>query len=339
MLSFTKEEFRVLRQCIAPFERWLNQNMADPINEHTGLRPRELQVLYDECSDFKNVAARTPGTGDPVAPIFEVPPKFAPLLKRVILTVRREKAAAQEAKRSKTSDPGLLCTLNVPVAELDDLMQKPWFHKTRARKVSRLTDFLALEFVEEMSTNVPQLPPRKYEDKAHIVQAQSIFLDDLRYYRWKCEIRSRPIMVAFVDIDQFKNLNTKYTETVVDRDFLSRFMAELEAHVFSHGFAYRFGGDEYVLLLPNMSVESGLKFLGAFQESLSKVDYGEITESPAVSIGMCHADADCILTDREMLERANWAENYAKRNGGNCVAGYCGFLYREEDFKLWKEPA
>lgn len=39
-------------------------------------------------------------------------------------------------------------------------------------------------------------------------------------------------------------------EVEVDRKILPRFMRTIEAHVFARGFAYRFGGDEYVLLIP-----------------------------------------------------------------------------------------
>ena len=52
------------------------------------------------------------------------------------------------------------------------------------------------------------------------------------------------------NIDKFKDFNTKYGETQIDVRLLPRFMAALEAHVYSRGFAYRFGGDEYVVLLP-----------------------------------------------------------------------------------------
>ena len=344
MLTFTHEEFTALRRYPAQFKLWLNHNIAEPLQKHiAGPRPRQLDELYKACAEFSDVASQTRGTGDPVAPTFTVSRSHARLLKRMILTVRRETAARQEAKMVKTSDPEMLEYLKGPVAELDLLMEQPWFHETVPLRLPRLTEFLALEFAEEVYLNTPQKVQRKFEDKMHILYSQSIFLDDLRYYRCKCELRAKPVLVAFLDIDDFKQLNDRYGETIVDRDFLSKFMEELEAHIFSHGYAYRFGGDEYVLLLPNMSIEWGAKFLGAFQARLFKVEYLGIEEKPTVSIGVCYADQDCFLTDREILERANRAEKFAKRTKKGGIAGYKGALYREEDLcairQMLPEPA
>ena len=41
-------------------------------------------------------------------------------------------------------------------------------------------------------------------------------------------------------------------------------------------------------------------------------------------LGLCVADPDCALTDRELRERANRAEAFAKQAGRNCIATYRG---------------
>jgi hypothetical protein len=47
-----------------------------------------------------------------------------------------------------------------------------------------------------------------------------------------------------LDIGLFKDFNTAFGEPRVDRDVLPIFMSELEAHIYWHGYAYKFGGDE-----------------------------------------------------------------------------------------------
>ena len=89
-------------------------------------------------------------------------------------------------------------------------------------------------------------------------------LPDLAYFRVKCELRDQSVSVAYVDIDEFKSFNDKYGHERVDRDILPRFMSEIEGVVFSRGFAYRIGGDEYLILLPNMSRGSAIRFLLEF---------------------------------------------------------------------------
>ena len=145
--------------------------------------------------------------------------------------------------------------------------------------------------------------------------------------------------MGYIDIDSFKAFNTKYGETSVDRYLLPRFMRTLEAHTLFHGHTYRFGGDEYMVLLPNMSFDHGMNFLSDLPRKLSVLDYGEITEKTTVSIGVCIVEVDTFLTDREVEQKANEAKNYAKKNGGNCIASYKGIEFRAEDLHIMRRNA
>src|SRR2546425_702086 len=107
-----------------------------------------------------------------------------------------------------------------------------------------------------------------------------------------CTLRGGAVLVGYIDIDSFKAFNTKYGETSVDRYLLPRFMRTLEAHTLFHGHTYRFGGDEYMVLLPNMSFDHGMNFLADLPRKLSVLDYGEITEKTTVSIGVCIVEVD-----------------------------------------------
>ncbi len=118
--------------------------------------------------------------------------------------------------------------------------------------------------------------------------------------------------------------NTAHGETTVDRNLLPRFMQTLESHVYHHGFAYRQGGDEYLVLLPSLSKELAIDFLDELRRTLAAVKYPEIQGTPTVSIGACLAGPDCPLTDRELRDRANDAKKFAKENGKNCIATYEG---------------
>jgi diguanylate cyclase (GGDEF)-like protein len=130
--------------------------------------------------------------------------------------------------------------------------------------------------------------------------------------------------VAFLDIDGFKQINSAHTETKVDRNLLPRFMRTLEAHVYHHGFAYRQGGDEYLVLLPGFSRDLALDFLDELRRVLADLRYPDIDGTTTVSIGACLAEPDCPLTDRELRERANQAKEFAKKQGKNCLATYQG---------------
>jgi diguanylate cyclase (GGDEF)-like protein len=253
----------------------------------------------------------------------ELSDRWCPLLKRIILSYRLDKATELEKLREKTAHLEILERLDEVIKPLDDLASRRWFRQTAPYRLPSLTDYLDLERVEKKFEQELRLPEREYDEKFHILQAPSLFLRDLHYYRRKCALRGTTVGVAFVDIDEFKTLfNTRYGETKVDRNVLPRFMRALEAHLAFHGHAYRQGGDEYLLLLPGMSRELALAFLDELRHKLAALHYPDVEAKTTVSIGLCVADADSAMTDRELRERANAAEAFAKRAGRNCIATY-----------------
>src|SRR5262249_7241780 len=149
--------------------------------------------------------------------------------------------------------------------------------------------FLSLKRVEEKYQATLQPPERQYDEKFHILQAPALFLQDLEYFRQKCDLRGVPVTVAFVDIDNFRDFNSRLTHEIVDRDVLPRFMQTIEASVFSKGYAYRLGGDEYLLLLPNVAREDAVTLLNRLREQLGGLKYRNTDAKTTVSIGVCVA--------------------------------------------------
>src|SRR5207253_7063836 len=96
----------------------------------------------------------------------------------------------------------------------------------------------------------------------------------------------------------------------------------LEAHVFHHGHAYRQGGEEYLVLLPSLSRALAIRFLDELRCKLAALTYPGIEERTTVSIGLCVVLPDCPLTDRELLQHANRAEQFAKKEGKNRIATF-----------------
>jgi GGDEF domain-containing protein len=94
----------------------------------------------------------------------------------------------------------------------------------------------------------------------HILAAPRLVYPDLHHYRVKCAMRGVSVGLAFVDIDRFKELNTAFGHTHVDRHVLPVFMRAVEAHIYGHGHAYKVGGEEYVVLMPNTDAQLALQF-------------------------------------------------------------------------------
>ena len=265
-------------------------------------------------------------------------PARLPLLKQIVFRYRRFRAADTESKTEKTFHLELTETLRQEVKALDALVGAEWFVRIGPQQLPRLQDFLLVQMVEAEAAHEVLLLPRQYDQKFPILQAPGLFLPDLAYFRAKCEDRASPLAVAFLDIDRFKEFNTRYTEPKVDRNVLPRFLQAVEAHVYQHGFAYHEGGDEILIIVPSFSRELSIAFLDELRRKLAALDYQDIEGKTTVSVGLCIVEADCPLTDHEVRERASRAKKFAKENGRNCIATYARSRLLEEELEIAKPP-
>ncbi|MEM9463038.1 MAG: GGDEF domain-containing protein [Myxococcota bacterium] len=324
MPTFDAVEAKILRAAITSFREAMETELAQPVREQLrGYRPPELTELDQELA----LVGEQLSNGGSTFSVHEI---HSRLLKAVVTRQRRTLAAEIDEPRRRTGHRDTIRYLEKELRVLDNVVHTRWFSEVTTARLPRLTDYLSLRFAERALGQAEPLAPRTYDEKFHILEAPTLFMSDLAAYRRRCGLRRIPICVVFLDIDDFKGFNTRYGETRVDRDLLPAFMEQLEAHVFAHGHAYRFGGDEYVLLLPNAHEDDARRLIHRFQAALRDLGLPGIEEPLTVSAGICPMHPDCILTDREALERANRAKNHAKSRGKDRVAWYCGELYRDE---------
>lgn len=326
MPELTKGEARILANSVASFSEAFRREVADVLQiQFRGAQPAEIQEVLEQLSLLsKQLGGKTPRVHD----------AFNPLLKRIVVDERRRMAEAIDLPLQKAIDPQLVKHLNREVRPLEDMMNAPWFEQTTILALPRLTDYLSIRFAEEALGEAKEPAPRVFDEKFHILEAPALFLPDLAHYRKKCAYRGAAIAAAYVDIDDFKTFNTRYTETVVDLKILAPFMELLEAHTFALGHAYRFGGDEYVILLPNMSERWAVEFLRELSARVAAKEFVGVDARLTLSAGLCPVEPDCMLTDREILGRANVAKNHVKTKQRGRIASYRGTRFREEDLVL-----
>jgi diguanylate cyclase (GGDEF)-like protein len=322
--AFTPREAKIVRDCIEQLRAGLSQTSEMISQRLGGFVPRDVGELLEETV----VIGRQLQLKGDVIGVHDVHHR---LLKHAICSTRRARAESADGPRQMTFNREAILHLDYELRLLDGMMEQAWFSSALPARIPLLTDFLSLHEAEQALRIEERPPPRVRDEKFAILEAPGLFLGDLAYYRRRCGIRDVPLAVAYVDIDDFKRFNTRYTETRVDRDVLPRFMTALEAHVFAHGHAYRFGGDEYVVLLPNVGRAAAKESLRRFQDRLATLDYVGVDEKTTVSVGLCHIMPDCFLTDREIQAKANEAKNFAKTTGKNCVVTYRGPLFRDQD--------
>jgi diguanylate cyclase (GGDEF)-like protein len=326
---------------IGPYADWFHKKVTEGL---AGVLREEI-LHYRDPQDIAEVRAQavrlmeTFNGRDRSESTLELPDELIPIFKRMMIQIRRDEVASIEAYKEKTHHPELLETLDEKLRPFNELMSQEWFRKAQPARIPPLTEYIPLQRVEELKYTSSTLEERIFDQKFRILQAPQLIIDDLRYYRRRCELRGTAVIVAFIDVDDFKeNFNEKYGEIVVDRRVLPLLMAKLEAHVFNHGHAYRHGGDEFVLILPNMGFDLAVVFLDILRRDLERLAYPGIEQRATISIGFVYVDADCFLTDREAVEKANRAKKHAKgekgKGGKNRIATYKGMQFDEADLYL-----
>jgi PleD family two-component response regulator len=99
-------------------------------------------------------------------------------------------------------------------------------------------------------------------------------------------------------------------------------MRRLEAEMFMRGFAYRFGGDEYVTLFPNASRTEATTVHNTIRTGVARLQYPGIAKATTVAVGFCEVEPDSVWTGQEILARANAAKAFANSSGKDRVATY-----------------
>jgi diguanylate cyclase (GGDEF)-like protein/PAS domain S-box-containing protein len=126
-----------------------------------------------------------------------------------------------------------------------------------------------------------------------------------------------PISVLMLDIDHFKLFNDKYGHEVGDQVLIA-LGSLLRAHTRSSDLACRYGGEEFVVILPESNYPDAVHHAEILREAFSALRVGGQELSATLSIGvaeyMTHAKSI-----QGLLRAADVALYAAKSAGRNCV--------------------
>lgn len=174
----------------------------------------------------------------------------------------------------------------------------------------------------ESKLPAPELIEKEKEQKFKILYSLAQATIDFNSY--SSEIDSKgSIGVLYLDIDKFKLLNERYTETVVDQYLLAPFQQLLSDACLYRGGAYRHGGEEFLVLLPNQTAEEVEQFAERLRKQIETKEFsvGEDLVTFKVSIGISLWPKHGEKLDA-LIANANSAEHLAKRKGRNRIEVY-----------------
>ncbi len=130
----------------------------------------------------------------------------------------------------------------------------------------------------------------------------------------------KPLTVAMFDLDHFKQVNDTYGHNVGDRCIVM--LADVvKSSVRQSDLFARFGGEEFVLLLPETQLAPALQLCERLRQKVEaeRIDTGDGAISVTVSVGVADFQQNT-TTLEEIIARADAALYSAKRNGRNQVA-------------------
>jgi diguanylate cyclase (GGDEF)-like protein len=132
---------------------------------------------------------------------------------------------------------------------------------------------------------------------------------------------NRPLATLFLDIDGFKKFNDKYSHATGNL-ILEKIAAYCQAILRSVDIIARYGGDEFVVLLPETDLPTARKVANRLCRGIASTkvatDYGGLCVTVSVGLAALSDDIPNLMT---LIDHVNQAEHVAKSKG-NCVHSY-----------------
>jgi len=126
-----------------------------------------------------------------------------------------------------------------------------------------------------------------------------------------------PLTLIIVDIDHFKKINDEYGHSIGD-EVLRTYAKEILSSFRRHDYVARFGGEEFILLLPDTDINGAIRALDKIRFQVGErqvmLEVGHITLptfSAGVALYRTHESID------GLIERADQALYRAKQSGRN----------------------
>ena len=211
-------------------------------------------------------------------------------LQPILAGLRQETEALGEQARATTE------TLNVSRLELQQAQGR----------------IQALESkLEQMSELAREDPLTKSLNRRGMIEALGREMHRARRHRL-------PLSIALLDIDNFKQLNDKLGHQAGD-NALVHLVAVIKTTLRQLDVIARFGGEEFMLLMPNTSLDDALQAVTRIQRELTRSIFMHENQRVLVTFSAGAALVDDKETQDSLIQRVDAAMYRAKREGKNRV--------------------
>ena len=132
----------------------------------------------------------------------------------------------------------------------------------------------------------------------------------------------KPVSIIMADVDHFKRINDSLGHTAGDI-VLKEVAERLKSDLRSYDLVGRYGGEEFLVVLPNCSLKVATRRADEIRQLVCKdaivTTFAKVPVT--VSMGVTSAGRTLNLPIEELLQQADRALYCAKENGRNCVPG------------------
>jgi diguanylate cyclase (GGDEF)-like protein len=149
---------------------------------------------------------------------------------------------------------------------------------------------------------------------------RSLFNRDLQAIPALSQDQAWPVACLLVDVDNFKSFNDRYSHQTGDKA-LSLVSLHISQLIQGRGRGYRYGGEEFVVLLPNTGLGEAAAFGERLRSCVAKVEVSGVDIALTISIGVS-SYPDPAPTPAELFSQADKAVHVAKERGKNQVRAF-----------------
>ena len=139
-----------------------------------------------------------------------------------------------------------------------------------------------------------------------------------------CLTTERTMSVVFIDLDHFKVLNDRYGHQAGDQ-VLAHFGRMLASLIRVGDLAGRYGGEEFLVILPDEDAEGARRFAERITRRLQERPMARVDQEPlyvSVSIGVACLTDGGFGDERELIDAADQSMYFTKRSGRGGVSVY-----------------
>ncbi|WP_457601190.1 GGDEF domain-containing protein [Hydrogenivirga sp.] len=195
-------------------------------------------------------------------------------------------------------------------------------------KMSVLTMAQELEeYINQLKGDKEKFEELAYTDPLTGLNNRRFFMEKAKTIIDLSKRYGEPVALLMMDIDNFKRINDNYGHDVGDL-VLKKLAEVINASIRSSDIPARFGGEEFVVLLPKTDEKGALmvaeRIRNGFRNSSVQVNGKEVWTSVSIGLAMLEEDDDIDT----LIKKADEALYEAKRSGKDRVVV---FKHREED--------